>query len=324
MSYSGKKDKDKDKGKGKGKQNFKNKETKRKGEKSSEETRIPIGEVESLGWQDGDAGDDVLANEVIINTPPINVTDAERACDSTVYFIDKDDAGGHECYLCGKPLNQSYPLEYLRSTSNAMLHGRNNIPDPEMTLNGWQHWRASAVIKLGCRHMFHHGCLDNYFKRNILSPSNQELTRYLDDHNTDEDVGSLFRYEEQKINCPRCADVPQDTMCVTAYDEIMVDNFIGIESPQTSLQVPDHVRNYNVNASEMYQNETYLGQNIVRDNNGCLPGGECVLSGGKGKKTKKKGKKTKKKGKKTKKKGKKTKKKGKKNKKKTKRIYKKN
>ena len=214
-------------------------------------------------------------------------------------FVEKDATTYLDnCHLCGKSLERPYPLQYLR---NNLING--NVPDPEMRLNGWRHWRASAVIKLGCRHFFHYGCLDNYFKRNRYTPRNTPI-RYVTavDHNIYV-PRTLFSHESDMINCPKCIDDGQDNRCLTTNDELIVDTFIGNETRISSLGVQDSLGN-DVNASENYQNERYLGRNIVIDNNngnGCLPGSNCVISGGKGKKTKKKGKETKKKGKKTKK-----------------------
>ena len=309
---SGRKDKDKDnyEGKGRGKQNFKNKDTKRKGEKSSDED-IPTANMITPGSisVEGEIQDNVFLETE--RTNPLQPSIVVRTCLEGTNFVEKDaltDLGN--CYLCGKSLKRPYPLEYLRDNSIYMLDGRDNEPDLEMRLNGWQHWRASAVMQLGCNHYFHYGCLDNYFKRNRYTPRGRPIRRVW--INTGE--RSLFSDESDLINCPKCIDDGEDNRCVTTNIELTVDTFIGNEAPQSSLLFPDHVNNVIVNASERYQTPEYIGEqfdNIDRDNNGCLPGGSCVISGGKGKKTKKKGKKTKKKGKKTKKKGKKTKKKGK-------------
>ena len=89
------------------------------------------------------------------------------------------------------------------------------------------------------------------------------------------------------INCPKCIDDGQDNRCLTTNDELIVDTFIGNETRISSLGVQDSLGN-DVNASENYQNERYLGRNIVIDNNngnGCLPGSNCVISGGKKKRT---------------------------------------
>jgi hypothetical protein len=222
---------------------------------------IPVAHVNSVTWMPFPSGDLV--------------------CDNTTNFVPKDELDQtYNCYLCDKSLKGHYPLQYLRNTSRAGYG--NNIPDPDMVLNGWQHWRASAVINLGCQHMFHYGCLDNYLKRSELTPRDG----YQD---------SLFRSEYEVINCPKCIDDGQDNRCLslTTNDELIVETFIGNETRISSLGVHDSLGN-DVNASEMYQNERYLGPSIVRRNNnnsdnGCVPGGDCVLSGGKGKKTKKKG-----------------------------------
>ena len=200
-------------------------------------------------------------------------------------FVEKDATRYLDnCHLCGKSLERPYPLQYLR---NNLING--NVPDPEMRLNGWRHWRASAVIKLGCRHFFHYGCLDNYFKRNRYTPRNTPI-RYVTV--VDDNIyvpRTLFSHESDLINCPKCIDDEKDNKCVTTNDELTVDTFIGNETLISSLGVHDSLGN-DVNASEMYQNERYLGPSIVRRNNnnsdnGCLPGGECIISGGKKKRT---------------------------------------
>ena len=309
---SGRKDKDKDKGKGRGKQNFKNKKTNRKRNagKPSDEDNIPTANMVTSGINvEGETQDEDAVFHDDITDPDQPSVLIEPTCRIGTMFVEKVATTNLvNCYLCGKSLEGPYPLGDLKDNLNNPFS--RNIPDTEMDENGWQHWRASAVIKLGCRHFFHYGCLDNYFKRNRYTPRNTPIrsVNILDVPRT------LFSHESDLINCPKCIDDGQDNRCVTTNDELIVETFIGNETPISSLGVHDSLGN-DVNASVMYQNETYLGQSIVRDNNnnnnnGCLPGDPCVISGGKGKKTKKKGKKTKKKGKKTKKKGKKTKKKG--------------
>ena len=215
----------------------------------------------------------------------------EPTCSIGTMFVEKDATTYLDnCYLCGKSLEEPYPLRYLKDNLNNPFS--RNIPDTEMDENGWQHWRASAVIKLGCRHFFHYGCLDNYFKRNRYTPGNTPIRSVTILDNNISVPRTLFSHESDLINCPKCIDDGQDNRCVTTHDELIVDTFIGNETRISSLRVQDSSGN-DVNASENYQNERYLGRNIVLDNNnnnnnndnGCMPGGECVISGGKKKRT---------------------------------------
>ena len=213
----------------------------------------------------------------------------EPTCSIGTMFVEKDATTYLDnCHLCGKSLKEPYPLRYLKDNLNNNPFSR-NIPDTEMDENGWQHWRASAVIKLGCRHFFHYGCLDNYFKRNRYTPGNTPIRSVTILDNNISVPRTLFSHELDLINCPKCIDDGQDNRCVTTRDEQSVDAFIGNESPLSLLGVRDSLGN-DVNASEMYQHQRYLGRNIVLDNNnnndnGCMPGRECVISGGKKKRT---------------------------------------